>query len=158
MCRVELPRHGYRVTVGNRPAVSESIVVTNDFAELSRVGEWVKRWARSHGVPPNVAGRVDVCAAELVTNIIEHGYADAAPHEIDLTLAREGRDLTLEIQDDGRGFDPLDLAEPERPDSLEAAKIGGLGIHLVRNLSDELRHRRSGGRNHLTIIFRLPGR
>jgi serine/threonine-protein kinase RsbW len=40
--------------------------------------------------------------------------------------------------------------------SLEEAKIGGWGIHIVRRLTDELRYHRSAGRNHLTLIFRLP--
>jgi len=52
-------------------------------------------------------------------------------------------------------FDPRVIACPERPAGLADAKIGGLGVHIVRSLSDELLHQRCGALNRLRLVFRL---
>jgi anti-sigma regulatory factor (Ser/Thr protein kinase) len=96
-----------------------------------------------------------MCSVEAVTNIVTHAYADDEAHQIRLTLDREAHIVALEIEDDGSPFDPLELARPERPASLADAKIGGLGVHIVRSLSDGLEHRRCGELNRLRLVFRL---
>ena len=59
-----------------------------------------------------------------------------------------------ELRDRGLAFDPWEAPEPVRPTSLEEAPIGGLGIHLMRRVSDGLGYRRDGGGNVLTLEFR----
>jgi serine/threonine-protein kinase RsbW len=132
-----------------------SIVIRNDVSELARVGAWVKNWARSHDLPAATAERIDMCSVEAVTNIVTHAYADDAAHEIRLSLERDAKVVSLEIEDDGAAFDPREVANPERPASLADAKIGGLGVHIVRSLSDELQHQRCGELNRLRLVFRL---
>ena len=140
----------------NEPMVPEEIVIRNDLVELRRVAGWVRAGSKRHDVPPAAAQRLDLCSTELVTNVMTHGYVDDRPHDIALRL-RCGRGVvSLEIEDDGVPFNPLDVDEPETPEQLEEAKIGGLGIHLVRKFSDELRHDRSDGRNHVTLLLRVP--
>ncbi len=132
-----------------------SIVIRNDVSELARVGTWVKDWARSHDLPAATAERIDMCSVEAVTNIVTYAYADDAAHQIRLSLERDAQAVSLEIEDDGAAFDPRVIARPERPTSLAEAKIGGLGVHIVRSLSDELQHQRCGDLNRLRLVFRL---
>ena len=132
------------------------LIVAGEFSELPRIAEWVRAWSAGHRLPERVAGRLDLCAAEIVTNVVTYGLADDRDQHVALSLRRADGEVVLEIEDDGIPFDPLQVEEPEPPTSLEGARIGGLGIHLVRKLSDGLRHRRSEGRNRLTLIFRLP--
>jgi anti-sigma regulatory factor (Ser/Thr protein kinase) len=132
-----------------------SIVILNDVSELARVGAWVKDWAHRHALPAATAERIDMCSAEAVTNIVTHAYADHAAHEIRLSLERDAHVVSLEIEDDGAPFDPREIARPERPASLAEAKIGGLGVHIVRSLSDGLEHQRCGELNRLRLVFRL---
>lgn len=132
-----------------------SLVIRNDLSELGRVGAWVNAWSRSQNVPASTAQRVDLCSAEAVTNIVIHGYADDAAHQIRLRLECDGQLVSLEIEDDGIAFDPRQIDEPQPPVSLADAMIGGLGVHIVRRLSDGLEHQRRGERNRLTIVFRL---
>ena len=132
-----------------------SIVIRNDVAELTRVGVWVKDWARTHDLPTATTERIDMCSVEAVTNIVTHGYADDSAHEIRLSLERDAQVVSLEIEDDGAAFDPREIARPERPASLADAKIGGLGVHIVRSLSDDVQHQRCGELNRLKLVFRL---
>jgi anti-sigma regulatory factor (Ser/Thr protein kinase) len=115
----------------------------------------VKDWARSHGLPAATAERIDVCSVEAVTNIVSHAYADNTAHQIRLSLERDAQAVSLEIEDDGIAFDLREVARPERPANLADAKIGGLGVHIVRSLSDELQHQRCGELNRLRLVFRL---
>jgi serine/threonine-protein kinase RsbW len=132
-----------------------SIVIRNDVAELARVGAWVKDWARYNDLPAATVERIDMCSVEAVTNIVTYAYADEGAHEIRLSLERNAQAVSLEIEDDGAAFDPREIARPEHPASLADAKIGGLGVHIVRSLSDELQHQRCGDLNRLRLVFRL---
>jgi anti-sigma regulatory factor (Ser/Thr protein kinase) len=59
--------------------------------------------------------------------------------------------LTLIIEDEGIAFNPLEKKDPEIPDDLIDVRIGGLGIHIVRKLMDDIRYERMHGKNKLTL-------
>ena len=59
--------------------------------------------------------------------------------------------LSVEISDDGAAYNPLDAPEPDTGLALEDRVAGGLGIHLVRNLTSDLSYEHLGGRNMLTF-------
>jgi len=64
----------------------------------------------------------------------------------------------VEVEDDGRQFNPLELPEPDLEKKLEERPIGGLGIHLVRNLMDELEYRRTHNKNILIMKKKINQR
>ena len=98
--------------------------------------------------------RVTLVIEELVVNIINHGHDDGV-HDIEIAMTSEPDALTVEIIDDGRPFDPLsDAPEPDLDSLLEDRPVGGLGIHLVRTMMDEVHYRREQDRNHTTLIAR----
>ena len=68
----------------------------------------------------------------------------------------QGRKLVIEITDWGIPFDPRHVPEPNIDLPLENLKAGGLGIWIVRNLTEELHYRRENEKNILTLIFDLP--
>ncbi len=114
--------------------------------------------------PRLAEARSDVALAldELVSNVIRHGYDDEEEggsedeaHLILVGIAVEPEHLELQIIDDARCFSPLEAAGPELGASLEDRPCGGLGIHLVRSLMDEIEYRRCAGRNHLIVRKRL---
>ena len=85
---------------------------------------------------------------------MNHGH-DGGIHEIEIALKSEPDAITIEITDDGRPFDPLsDAPEPDVGAAMEDRAIGGLGIHLVRAMMDEMSYRREGNKNHITLITR----
>lgn len=143
------------MTGGTFDDASDSIVVGNDLAELTRVARWVDAWSRRNEVPARTAERIDLCSAEIVTNVVTHAYPDRSAHEIVLRLERRGSHFSLQVEDDGMAFDPLQVPEPTPVDRLEDATVGGLGLRIVRGLSDEQRYDRSGNRNSLTLTFRM---
>jgi anti-sigma regulatory factor (Ser/Thr protein kinase) len=130
-----------------------SLLIPNDLNELTRVGEWVNAWAQRQTIPEHTAQQLDLCAAEAVTNVMTHGFADGNAHEIALRLELQGDAVVLEIEDDGVSFDPT-TADPPQNATMESDEVGGWGIRIVRRLSDEVRYRRVGERNCLTLVFK----
>ena len=99
---------------------------------------------------------VKLVLEEAVLNVIKYGFDDDDEHEIDVALSTDGDMLTIRIEDDGKAFDPLrDAAEPDLDAPLEKRRVGGLGVHLMRTIMDELDYKREAGRNHLTLVKRV---
>lgn len=132
------------------------IELQNDLAEVTRLAGEVEQFAAAHGVSDGTVFAVNLALEELVTNTISYGYPNGGRHVIHLRLDLEGEQLRIAIADDGRAFNPLDKEEPDHLDAaVEDRPIGGLGIHLVRKLMDEVRYERRDERNHLSLTKRL---
>jgi len=97
------------------------------------------------GVPMAVASSVMIAADEVVANVLD--YSDAGSVAVTAQV-REGR-VAVQVVDDGAAFDPIAAVAPDTSQSVEARGIGGLGIHLVRKLMDEIGYERAGGANRL---------
>ena len=133
-----------------------SITITNRVPEIRRAMDFLDGFLEQHPVPDAVAMELHVIVDEVLSNVIRHGYEDDRLHEIGLALARSAQEITLEVDDDGRPFDPT--AAPPQPSGWRRGQIhvGGLGLVFMRELSDSVSYRRDGTRNRLTIRRRLP--
>lgn len=118
------------------------------------MSNWINEWARQHQLAYSVAQKLELCSSEVVTNVIGHAYDDKREHEIALRLRRQNDLLNLEVEDDGKPFNPLQVPAHAPMTSLEDARIGGWGIPIVRRLSDALDYRHADGKNCLTLSFR----
>ena len=123
--------------------------------ELERITAAVEDLGEQEDWSPAFTFRVNLVLEELGINIINHGYDDGI-HGFDITLTTDANTLTIEISDDGRPFDPLhDPPSTDTSAALEDRQVGGLGIHLVRTMMDELHYRREQGRNYLTLTTHI---
>jgi anti-sigma regulatory factor (Ser/Thr protein kinase) len=120
------------------------------------VGDWVASFAAAGGLSPVVRNAFDLSLEEWVTNVISYGYEDRTPHWITLRFFVDGTSARVEVEDDGRPFDPLSCPPVDIAASLDERGIGGLGIHLIRRLMDSVEHRRVDGRN-LLVLTKLRG-
>lgn len=103
------------------------------------------------GCAPAAAQQVTIVAEEVLTNIVrdawrggDRGYCAV---EVVATPANNAIEVSLRTEDDGVAFDPTQSQEPDLDASLEDREIGGLGIVLIRNMTDTQTYRRVGGRN-----------
>ena len=123
--------------------------------ELDRVSTAIESFGLEADWPIDLIFQVNLDLEELVINVMNYGH-DGGLHEIDITLTSDEDSLTIEIVDDGRPFDPLhDAPKPDVNAELEDRDIGGLGIHFVRKMMDDVRYRREEGKNHLTLVTSL---
>jgi anti-sigma regulatory factor (Ser/Thr protein kinase) len=131
------------------------IVLKNSAEEMPRLLDALQAFALANGLSAGVRQAVDLALEEHITNVLNYAYSDSALHEIVVRFACLAGALQVEIEDDGRAFDPLEVASPDTSIPLEERPLGGLGIHLMRQFMDTLEYRRRGGRNILRMTKRL---
>ena len=126
----------------------------NRLDDLSRVTEDAVRFIEGRGVGERAVYLANLAIEEMATNILKYGYDDTAAHEILLRLEIHPTELRLMLEDDGHEFNPLKAPEPNVNRPVEERDPGGLGIHLVRKLVEQMDYERCGGRNRLTVRIR----
>ncbi len=138
--------------------MSSSVTITlhNDLAELTRLAEELEAFGHRTGLGAKLVFTLNLALDELVTNVVSYGYDEpSGDRAITLSLAVDDGRLTAILEDDGRAFDPLAKAAPDLESSLEERGIGGLGVHFVRTIMDDVQYRRVDGRNRLTLVKTL---
>jgi len=125
----------------------------NDLAELPGLVTFAADFADRVGLPRPELSRLLLILDELFSNIVRHGYdTPDARGAITIGLSFEAGRLGIEITDDGRAFDPLALPPPDLDLTVEDRPVGGLGIHFVRQMTDDAWYTRSEDRNCLSLI------
>jgi serine/threonine-protein kinase RsbW len=139
--------------------MSEVIAVElkNQLSEIERLARIVDDFGRRHQIEPQIIYTMKLALDEILTNIISYAYDDAREHIIVVRLSLDQEKWTVEVEDDGRPFNPLNAPEPDTKQLLGERPIGGLGIHLVRKLIDELEYRRQNDRNILVMRLKVKG-
>jgi serine/threonine-protein kinase RsbW len=133
-----------------------SIPFKNNLSEIERLGQVVAEFAALYHLPTNLVFEINLALEEVLTNVISYGYEDSREHEIILRLSFKEGEVTTEVEDDGRPFNPLEAAELDISKPVEERPVGGLGIHLVRKLMDGLEYRRQQGKNFLVMKKSIP--
>jgi len=108
--------------------------------------EAIEAWFEEAGVPTAEAAPLMIAFDEILSNIAKYGGGTI---DLNISLA-EGR-FVATIADDGPPFDPLARDAPDLDQNLDDRAIGGLGIHLVRKMMDEVAYTYEKGQNRLTF-------
>lgn len=127
------------------------LILNNTLEDKERVLPVLEEFARNHQLPPKVLQAADLALEEHLTNLLAYAYDDKAPHPIVVRLTLEDRWLQIEVADDGRPFNPLSRPPVDTSLPLAEKPIGGLGIHLIRKLMDEVHYHREAGKNVLRL-------
>ena len=128
-----------------------SLRIKNLLDEIPPATELAVQWLLSRGLPRDETHFARLAIDEMVSNCVKYGYDDSAEHHIDLELSIAGERMTIAITDDGHFFNPLEHPEPDMSLPVEERPIGGLGIHLLRKMSDHIEYERTFERNRLRI-------
>ena len=128
--------------------------IGNDLDSLRDMSVWIAASCKALDFPEAVSYHLDLAANEAVANAISYGYPQGARGAIDLRIGKKAGQAILEIEDDGVPFNPLELAEPPRVQTLEESRIGGLGVPLIRRSIAQCDYQRRDGRN--LLILRSP--
>jgi serine/threonine-protein kinase RsbW len=126
--------------------------------EIAPLTERISEWAVTVGVPQKTIASVLLMLDELISNIVMHGYRESTgPVEVSGEL--QGDRLVIVLKDRAPAFNPLEIPRVDTSLSIEDRDIGGLGVHFVRTLADELAYRRidapDGAANELRIVKRV---
>ena len=123
-----------------------------DLSGLRRLAGWIEAGAQQE-LSADASFAVQLCLEEAVANIIMHGGAKDDRVEIAIELERDGGTLVARVEDTGWEFDPTQFPPRSVAKSLEEAKVGDCGIHLMRCFASGMHYERRDGRNRLTLRF-----
>ena len=119
--------------VGDADRFGFRVGTVKDAVELS---ERIEAFARSHGLPPRECYLAALCAEEMASNAVIHGFRDGKKHSMDVyVICRDGR-LTMNFRDDCPQFDLRKRAEQLASDRVDPEK--NIGIRIVMNAAREV--------------------
>ena len=128
--------------------------VPADASQLAELNQFLREFWRAAELEPASLGSFELALEEIFLNIVMHGSRPGSALRVEVSLSLGTDAVTMTVEDDGPHFDPLSLPEPDVTASLADRRVGGLGVHLVRNLMDTVSYARVGGCNQLCMSRR----
>lgn len=114
------------------------LVLPARFSSLETVRIFVVKAAVDSGMTPQTIFSIELAVDEAFSNIIEHAYGGESQEEIECSCQSTEDRLIIILKDCGEPFKPEKIPEPNLDASLEERRIGGLGMHFMRTLMDEV--------------------
>jgi anti-sigma regulatory factor (Ser/Thr protein kinase) len=119
---------------------------------LQGMRQWLEGRLQSFGLPPALRGQLVLATDEACMNIIQHAYGEQNRGEIRLSLELQPDRLIIELADDAPSIDPTKV----KSRALNDVRPGGLGVHFIREIMDEMAFVYCGERgNRLRLMKRL---
>ena len=128
-----------------------SFELNSKLSDLKALNQHLIAFGRNIGLSEISISEINLCLDELFTNIVSYAFQDDLEHKIKFTMKVDDNILIVSIEDDGEPFNPLEKKAVELPADVMSAEIGGLGIHITRELMDNICYERKRGKNKLTI-------
>ena len=128
-----------------------SLVMRNDIQQIPTLAEWIE----GLNVPDELSMPINLALEEIVANVMLYAYPDNKSGQVMVESWRADDKICFSISDSGKPFDPTQQKEADVTLSAEEREIGGLGIHLVRQLMDEIRYERKDEKNVLILSKKL---
>ena len=123
----------------------KSISLKPELKELYRLNEFILNELPEENL------QVNLISEEIFVNIVNYSKAEY----IKVNIEFETPILTMDFIDNGIEFNPLLKEDPEIPETIDEAQIGGLGIFLTKEMAGELEYQYVNGENHLKIIKKV---
>jgi anti-sigma regulatory factor (Ser/Thr protein kinase) len=128
-----------------------TLQIKTTFAAVHSANEAASQWLAERHAPGNIQYLANLVIEELVTNCIKYGYEDHGEHDVEVRVQLSANELAVIVTDDGNPFNPLELPAPDLQAPVADRPIGGLGIHLLRQMSDRMDYVRADGKNQVTV-------
>ncbi|CAN1523603.1 RsbW Anti-sigma regulatory factor (Ser/Thr protein kinase) [Rhabdaerophilaceae bacterium] len=129
-----------------------------DLSDIQLLADAMERFSKFAAIPSKVLFRLNLAIDELVTNTISYGFQQGEQCYLGVTVLRHDDVVEVELRDNGIPFDPLSLPSPDLDASLEDRPIGGLGVHFVRTLIEQVDYTHDGRHNIVRLSVPLHPR
>jgi anti-sigma regulatory factor (Ser/Thr protein kinase) len=142
-----------RSSMTHRDRITCSATMDN----LPALMAFVDRACAAAGLDSDETLAVRLSIEEICANVISHGYAKHQDGDRPITVdfMSDADEVVTTIEDRGITFDPATAPAPMLTGDAMQRTVGGIGLHLVRSLMDEVRHEPvPGGGNRLTLVKR----
>lgn len=135
---------------------ADTLTCTAGIENLETVISFVEEQADRFGLPAKKKFGALVAVEEAFVNVCHYAYP-AGTGDAVISCNHEGNAFMIDIADGGRPFDVLSLPDPDTTSDILERQIGGLGVHFIRTLTDQVSYRRENGNNILHLVFLQDG-
>lgn len=122
------------------PELFVELRMDRDLARLSLVKNTAESFLARAGLPDDEIYRSVIGIYEAFSNVVEHAYGEEREGEVVLTMTLADREIVIEIRDWGQSFDISSVKEIEWENYLASGKKRGLGVHLMRQVMDDIQY------------------
>lgn len=130
----------------------KEITVPAKLEELDRVTEFINGELEACGCSAREQMQIDIAVEEIYVNIARYAYhPTVGTATVRCTVGGDPLQVTIQFQDEGRFYNPLEKKDPDLTLSAEERQIGGLGIYMVKKSMDDISYEYQNGKNILTI-------
>jgi len=140
---------------GQSILASLNISIENRLENIGLAVEGFDAFCEENRIDNGPNQKVNLALDDLINNIISYGYKDNDVHMIDISFKRLENELIIIIEDDAMPFNPFEGEKNNIDLSIEEREIGGLGIHLVKNLMDSCQYQRKANKNMVVLTIQL---
>ena len=131
------------------------ITLPNDVQATTELGIFVDEVCENVGFDMSTTFKLNLAIEEAVVNVMSYAYPAGTKGDVDIDAEADDEQLKFVISDSGTPFDPTQKGEVDTTLSAEDRGIGGLGIHLIRQIMDTINYERVDGKNVLTLRKKL---
>jgi serine/threonine-protein kinase RsbW len=136
------------------------LMIPREYARVDDLNASLEAVLENNGVSRGLRDDVRLIVEELACNAIEHGdlseTEETEQHELRVDISIRDNLLALEFREGGAPFNPLSLPTPELDADILERPTGGLGVHLIRQVAEEMHYERVDGCNVLSVSLRIP--
>jgi len=138
----------------NQPRSFE-LTVPSRLEEMANVHTLVEEAIREYNLSEDLAHWIELTISESMINAIQHGNKCDPEKKATLRISSDGNSIEITVEDQGKGFQLDDVADPTNVENL--LKPSGRGILIIRSFMDEVDlSRREGGGSRLRMVKRIP--
>jgi anti-sigma regulatory factor (Ser/Thr protein kinase) len=128
-----------------------SFELENRLSELETLSQEVEAFGQEAGLSHKCVFQINLALDELFTNAVSYGFRDHDTHQIKFVFSLEGGTVIIRMENRGVPFDPDCVQPPDVKKTIETCDIGGLGLHITRQMVDDLAYERREGKNIITL-------
>ena len=132
-----------------------SLTLINDIKRVPRLNTFIDEVCDANGFDMATTMQINLAIEEAVVNVMNYAYPAGTKGDITIEAKANKTEMFIIISDMGIPFDPTAKAEVDITLSAEDRSIGGLGIHLIRQIMDNINYERVDGHNILTLMKKL---
>ncbi|MBQ7513280.1 MAG: SpoIIE family protein phosphatase [Prevotella sp.] len=129
----------------------KSLVLPCDVQEVPRLNAFVEEVCQEVGFDELTTMGIKLAVEEAVVNVMKYAYPSGLQRDVTIEASSNDVRLKFTIIDSGQPFDPTVQAEVDTTLSAGERKIGGLGIHIIRQNMDSINYERMDNLNVLTL-------
>jgi len=112
--------------------------VSSDSSNLELIRKFVFDVATKSGFSIEDANKIELAVDEACSNVVKHAYRGEEKETIEIDVNVQEDRIIVKVKDKGKGFNPQSIQPPDMVEYLKQYKMGGLGIHIIKSLMDEI--------------------